>query len=45
MDDLGAEGLREMVCGENANDLENKITILTGATQTITVTYSVESLF
>lgn len=40
MDDIGANGWRDMVCVETANALENKIIVGAGATHVITAKYS-----
>lgn len=44
MDDLGADGWRDMVCVESANALENRVTVPRGGAHTLTATYSVEAL-
>jgi len=44
MDDLGANGWRDMVCVESANALENSLTLEVGASHTIATTYSAENL-
>ena len=44
MDDLGPEGWRDMVCVESANALENQVTLVAGASHSITATYSVEKI-
>lgn len=44
MDDLGPEGWRDMVCVESANALENQVTLVAGASHSITATYSAEKM-
>ncbi len=44
MDDLDANGWRDMVCVESANALENSIMLAGGASSSLTATYSVETL-
>jgi D-hexose-6-phosphate mutarotase len=44
MDDLGAEGWRDMVCVESANAMENFVMVVSGAKHTMLVTYSANNI-
>ena len=43
MDDMGADGWREMVCVESANALGNAVTVKADESHSLVATYSVES--
>ena len=44
MDDLGANGWRDMVCVESANAVGNPVAVSLGASHTLVAIYSVESI-
>jgi D-hexose-6-phosphate mutarotase len=44
MDDLGADGWRDMVCVESANALENYVTVPPGGAHTLTANYAVDEM-
>lgn len=44
MDDLGANGWRDMVCVESANSVGNPVAVSPGASHTLVSIYSVESI-